>query len=244
MKKVVVYTAVTRGFETIRDPEVMSKEIDYICYSDNPRIVRGTVWQYREISDIGLDPVRVTKHIKIMPHLYFPEYERSIWVDGRVLVRGDISSLLDRCLAEKGCAFAMHPWRNSIYDEAQACIQKGKDSVRVIESQMARYRAEGYPEENGLISGGVILRNHHDAQVQQVMEAWWEEVFNGSLRDQLSFNYVAWKNNFNYALIPGDIWENEWFAVVPRRKTIAYYRQRIRARLNQLLNRNASVEGR
>ena len=27
------------------------------------------------------------------------------------------------------------------------------------------------------------------------MEAWTDEVMNGSHRDQLSFNYVCWKNN-------------------------------------------------
>ena len=27
------------------------------------------------------------------------------------------------------------------------------------------------------------------------MDEWWEEIKNGSHRDQLSFNYVCWKNN-------------------------------------------------
>ena len=32
----------------------------------------------------------------------------------------------------------------------------------------------------------------------QAMEQWEEQVLRYSLRDQLSFNFVAWKNNFDF----------------------------------------------
>jgi len=35
-----------------------------------------------------------------------------------------------------------------------------KDSREVIEKQMARYRAEGYPENAGMFETGVVLRRH------------------------------------------------------------------------------------
>ena len=43
------------------------------------------------------------------------------------------------------------------------------------------------------------------------MESWWEEIKYNSKRDQLSFNYVAWKNGLKYNSIPGDIRNNSFF---------------------------------
>ena len=66
-------------------------------------------------------------------------------------------------------------------------------------------KSENYPENNGLISGGVLVRKHTDEKLIKVMEEWWYFVKNFSKRDQLSFNYVAWKHHFKYNVIPGDI---------------------------------------
>jgi hypothetical protein len=62
---------------------------------------------------------------------------------------------------------------------------------------MQEYLFDGYPYNNGLVATWVLHRdntgkNHH------FCAAWWEQVKNYSIRDQLSFNYVAWKLNFTY----------------------------------------------
>ena len=66
-------------------------------------------------------------------------------------------------------------------------------------------KSEKYPEHNGLLFASVLIRKHHDENLKKVMEDWWYCVKNYSKRDQLSFNYVAWKNNFVPNTIPGDI---------------------------------------
>ena len=43
------------------------------------------------------------------------------------------------------------------------------------------------------------------------MEDWWTEIKYGSRRDQLSFNYIAWKNNFKFNYLEGDSRKNEYF---------------------------------
>ena len=43
------------------------------------------------------------------------------------------------------------------------------------------------------------------------MEDWWTEIKYGSKRDQLSFNYVAWKNSLNFNYMDGDSRNNEYF---------------------------------
>ena len=34
----------------------------------------------------------------------------------------------------------------------------------------------GYPEDNGLITGGVILRKHNEKDCIEVMEDWWKRL--------------------------------------------------------------------
>lgn len=101
---------------------------------------------------------------------------------------------------EHGAAIGVfrHPDRRCIYVEAARCISMSKDDPALIIRQMERYRREGYPPDNGLAECNVIVRHHSDALVQKVMSDWWREIRKGSRRDQLSFNYVIWKNAFKY----------------------------------------------
>ena len=58
-----------------------------------------------------------------------------------------------------------------------------------------------------------MVRDLHDERVENVMETWWEEVLNGSKRDQLSFNYSCWKNDFVYDTSDLFSCENEYVKV-------------------------------
>jgi hypothetical protein len=76
---------------------------------------------------------------------------------------------------------------------------------------MERYISHGYPKGNGLLSSGLLYRRHNDYEVIKVMEDWWSEIKYGSRRDQLSFNYSAWKNDFDFEYIHDDVRHNKYF---------------------------------
>ena len=76
---------------------------------------------------------------------------------------------------------------------------------------MERYFMVGYPQNNGLITGMVILRRHNEKDCIETMEDWWTEIKYNSKRDQLSFNYCAWKNDLKFNYIEGDSRDNEYF---------------------------------
>ena len=44
-----------------------------------------------------------------------------------------------------------------------------------------------------------VLRKHNEPDVIKTMESHWNELKHNSRREQLSFNYVAWKNDFEFA---------------------------------------------
>jgi len=196
-KRLVVYTAIFGGFEDLL-PQRKFKDIDYIAFSDQP--LKSRTWTVRKFPSLFSDSVRCAKEFKILPHRFFPEYEYSIWIDGNYLVVGDVGGLLDRVLKHKNMAVFDH---NQTVNDARGCLYREfeeimalgrhsgryKDNPDVMRHQIARYRTEGYPENNGLVFASILVRRHNQPDVIRTMEHWWNEIQNGSRRDQLSFNY-------------------------------------------------------
>ena len=217
MSKRIIYTSVFGGYDEV--VEQSSNGWDWKCFSEDTHI------------PIYEDNNRNAKRFKVLPHRYLKDYEYSVFIDGNMSVRGDLNELVDRYLKDSNVAFFSHSnnhldGRNCPYDEARTIFQLGdknmkatpdrgmlnyKDNPFVIEKQMNRYIDEGFPKNNGLITGMVILRRHNEADCIQTMEDWWTEIKYNSKRDQLSFNYSAWKNNLNFNYMEGDSRNNQYF---------------------------------
>ena len=86
-----------------------------------------------------------------------------------------------------------------------------KDNPYLIQKQMTKYHMLGFPKDKGLITGMVILRRHNEKDCIETMEDWWTEIKYGSKRDQLSFNYCAWKNDLKFNYMLGDSRDNDYF---------------------------------
>jgi hypothetical protein len=77
--------------------------------------------------------------------------------------------------------------------------------------QVKRYEDEGYPRQNGLGTTMVLVRRHNEKDCIKLMENWWTEIKYNSKRDQLSFNYIAWKYKVKFNYIDGDSRNNKYF---------------------------------
>ncbi len=222
-KKKVVYTAIFGNKDKLIEPQYVPDDFDFICFTDQD--FDSQVWQIRKVKGNFDNPRLSAKIFKILPHRYLPEYELSIWVDGNILIKGNINKLVDKYLSQAPLAFFDHrnlqlDARSCIYQEAEALLEmakkgKIKDDPNIIKKQVGDYRLQGYPEQNGLIVGGIILRKHNLPEVINLMEKWWEEINKYSIRDQLSFNFVAWQNNANFVYMEGDMRDNEFFRMLP-----------------------------
>ena len=217
MSKRIIYTSVFGGYDEV--VEQSSNGWDWKCFSEDTH------------TPIYEDNNRNAKRFKVLPHRYLKDYEYSVFIDGNMSVRGDLNELVDKYLVDSNVAFFSHSnnnldGRNCAYDEARTIFELGdknmkatpdrgilnyKDNPFVIEKQMNRYIDEGFPKNNGLITGMVILRRHNEADCIQTMEDWWTEIKYNSKRDQLSFNYSAWKNNLKFNYMKGDSRNNQYF---------------------------------
>lgn len=214
MRKIIVYTAIFGNYNALIEQPKFDN-VDYVCFTDQP--VESKSWKVVVVEPpFGNDNTRNNRYYKLLPYLHFPQYEFSIYIDGNFILKRNPQLLINKFITEDysmACfdhAKTIRDPRNCIYSEYQAIknlSEKGfsKDIQEVMDKQINFFRAELYPENEGLISGGVLVRKHHDNLMKKVSDDWWYFVKNYSKRDQLSFNFVAWKNNFKYNIIPGDI---------------------------------------
>lgn len=223
--KVVVYTAIFGHRDVLHDPEYVSRGVDFVCFTDDPKL-RSSVWNIRyEQPSFPNDSVRSAKIYKVFPHRYFPEHEKSIWIDGNIIVRGDLTKAAEEYLRDVDMAAydhnIGHDARNCLYKEAQSILEAKKKGrykhldKSIIQKQIERYAIDGYPQNAGLITAMILFRRHGSPLVEKTMVDWWKEIRNNSPRDQLSFNYVAWKNHLAINYIKQNSRDNKYFYQVP-----------------------------
>ena len=202
--KYVCYTCITGDYDDLIDPKYVSKDWDYICFTNNKNLV-SNVWEIKYIPEFltCLDNYRINRYIKILPHIIFGKYECSLYVDGNILIDGDLNLLIEK-YNQSPIYIKKHESRNCIYKELSACISQNKDDYNVMTNQVNRYYDEGYPLNYGLTHNNVILRYHNNKICKTIMNNWWNEIIFGSFRDQLSLFYVLWKFNYKNFLINFD----------------------------------------
>lgn len=201
MKK-VIYTAITNDYDTLKNPTTMTKDWDYVCFSD--RVINSDIWQVRPTLKSDAKEAR-----KVKVDISDLNYDLSIWHDASFQIRCNLDEFINY-YHRKELSIIDHPGRDCIYEEAEACIGLEKDRKELILDQMEAYEKEGYPTDNGLVATGIIIRTHTES-VEKFGRIWWEEVKKWSKRDQLSFNYALWKHPLNVHLFKSDVWFREFY---------------------------------
>jgi len=214
MNKNVVYTCIVGGYDTLKEPEYVTSGFDYVCFTDDLTI-KSDIWEIRPLPSFveGFSNVKKQRLVKINPHLVLSDYDISIWVDGNVSLKGDLNKLLDENLIDDCSVYVpKHPHRNCIYEESAIVIGMKKDKAEIINPQIERYKSEEFPKNYGLLQSNILIRKHNNADCIKLMEEWTNELKNGSHRDQLSFNYVCWKNkDIKVVYLDKFIYKSEYF---------------------------------
>ena len=184
----VIFTAVTGGYDDLPPPGFFPPNCDFVAFSDRPIQVDG--WKVLPLNYQHPDPAKSARFVKLHPHLYFPDHEVSLWIDGNVRMIGDVGVFVDALPSDGVMGTFVHPLRDCIYDEGMECLEFLKDDEAIVCRQLDFYREQGIPDSLGLWETNVVVRRHNDARCIELMTAWWREVENGSRRDQLSLPVV------------------------------------------------------
>ena len=204
--KATAYTAIIGAYDTLKkQPRTGDEFVAY--FSGKAR--RASPWKIvKSQLDLGRN-VLTAKWYKMMPHRLFPGSDYTLWMDGSVKMTAGLGivELAERYMKDADILLFKHHKRTCLYDEAIEVISQKLDKNTIVYEQVFDYTRDGYPVNNGLVEATVLLRRNNKA-VNEFNELWWQEVNRYSVRDQISFNYLAQKTGIKIAYFPGTIGDN------------------------------------
>jgi hypothetical protein len=228
--RALVYTAIFGGYETLKQPVPQNEPCDFVCFTDSKMQSRENCWQIIPVRrDPKIHSRMQAKRFKILSHKVFPggrltwrhapfrhrsPVNLTIWIDGSLEIKSStFVEDMRAALATHDWAVFAHPDRDCIYEEAVRSAPLDKYRNLPILAQTETYRGDISPH-GGLYACGVIVRREPlSERVRKANELWWQENISWSYQDQLSFPYVLKKTGATVAVIPGNLWKNEWFEV-------------------------------
>ena len=196
-ERIAVYTVLFGDYDSIKNINCNDRNCDFYIITDQS-IPKNSKWKQKHFAfpkSINTNVLK-NRYLKMHPHLMFPDYKYSLYIDAFLGINFPPSFLLPRLGKNLIGAYSHEETRNCIYDEALTVVKANKDSRTKVMYQIERYKKEGFPKHFGLFENNILLRNHNDSKCVAIMEDWWQEFSNGkqSKRDQLSLMYVIWKH--------------------------------------------------
>jgi len=205
--KIVVYQAIMGGRDNFYPPAYLPDDVDHFTI----------------VGQGDKNPLDAAKKFKILPHRYFREYDISVWMDGNYQLTGDIREVVNRFMDKADWAVLRHPAENlkiipSVYREAEVAIMQKVVKPDAMKRQMESYRKEGLPKGSEVVMNSIIIRRHNKPKIIKFDEAWWRELNRFTMRDQISFPYLAWKYRLKYVKLNNIEFMADWFLFRPHTK--------------------------
>lgn len=159
-------------------------------------------------------PVMEAKRYKVLPHLFFPCEDVTIWIDGNIWLNVEPEALAHDLLGDADMALCAHPYRENVWQEFGALREQKRFQIPFLQAQLAEqetaYRAEGLPDNVPLFECSVLIRRNTD-RMARAMESWWAQICRWQWRDQVSLPYVLWMNDIRIAVHSINVREHQAF---------------------------------
>ena len=165
-------------------------------------------------------PEMDAKRYKVLPHLYCPDHEITIWTDANIWLQAKPEDIAKRYLGPADMALFSHPVRETVWQEFYALTVEERFHIPWLQQQLAdqqdRYRAQALPEGTRLYECNVLIRRRSD-KMARLMDAWWAELTRWQWRDQVSLPYVLWRygSGLKVNALTGNVRDHPDFRYVP-----------------------------
>lgn len=179
----VCYTAIFGDYEELKEPSIIPEGWEFICFTDQP--LKSDVWNIIHMNVFDT-PQRTARWVKIMGWI---DWQYSMWVDASFQINIDLNGWWDTRF-KSPFSSARHPLRSDIYAEARSCIVNNRGDNGKVQLQEDKYRSLSFPMHTGIITSGIMMRENTPECIK-LHEAWWKELSEQSVRDQLSFAFVS-----------------------------------------------------
>ena len=198
--KSVVYTCITNDYDDLKEIEIykyIDSDWDYVCFSDNEELIKQGqcgIWEVRPLQFKDLDNTRNQRWHKTHPHILFPGYEKSVWIDGNInILTNKLYEVIRN--TSQDILVPEHFKNLCIYTEYKDVMNAKLDDKDIINQELALIKNDGMPTNYGFAETNILYRKHHNEKIVSCMDMWWDFINKYSKRDQLSFTYVLWKHD-------------------------------------------------
>ena len=194
-----VYTCITNNYDDIYEIEsynIIDNNIDYILFTDNKEHIQQKyigIWEVKPLFYSCNCHTKNNRWHKLHPHILFPEYKESIYIDANINIISDFIYNIDS--TGKIILVPEHFKNVCIYKEFSDVIKSQLDNISIVSQQLSFITKDRMPINYGFTENNIIYRKHHNKQIIKIMNEWWSIIYKYSKRDQLSFTYTLWKNN-------------------------------------------------
>lgn len=188
MSNIVVYSCITGDYEQSKTGQNWG-DADWFMFTDKelPESPDKTGWKYLPARTLFKDPRRDARWHKLLSHQLFPNYDYTIWIDGSIVLKITPEELVAK-MGEADLMTFKHPNRTTVTEEAEECIRLKLDEEWVIKEYISRI---GSSEFNLPLAETKVVVRRNSAEVELFNQEWFYQLMSGTLRDQISFPYVA-----------------------------------------------------
>ncbi len=196
---IAVYTVIFGDYDDLLEPRCCPDNCRFFMIGDRTRIPENSVWEYFELPEeiqtriSGMNNTEKNRFLKMMPHLLFPDFNYSVYLDGNIRMVTDPTEFINR-MPESGFSAHRHVSRDCVYEEARAVIELKKAPKEKIEELVQFLRREKMPAHYGLPECPVLVRRHRQPECVRLMEEWWKLFERFPYRDQLLLPLVLFEN--------------------------------------------------
>ena len=191
INKLVIYTALFGDYDDLIEPKEKFDGCDFVCFTDQLSL-SSDIWDIQIINKLDFPPNMMNRMYKWLPHLYFKNYNYSLYIDSNILIKENVYDFIHMFNESDKIFMPKHFSRNCIYEEFNTLILEGKIVYNLAMKQLNFYESNSFPKNYGLTENNIILRNHNDENIIKLMNYCWNDLLKFTNRDQLCLMYNAW----------------------------------------------------
>ena len=181
----VIYKCVLGNYDTV-EPPIKKDKYDFVIFTDIENYHDG--WLNVISSKTEKNLKRKCLWYKTHPHYFFQNSEFSLWLDGNVSICEDGLKIIESHKLFSEISSFKHWGRDCMFDEAAEIFTLELDKPQNINFAINSANNAKLPANWGLWETNALFINLKDELVKKALERWWQLIYLGSERDQLSFS--------------------------------------------------------
>jgi hypothetical protein len=221
--RIAIYSANIGGYEKFYDHVEQSVKCDHIMFTDNPPPAGKSHVIYRPVEvKSGISNHMAYKKLKILPEVYMPGYDYTIWIDGNMKV--DSPFFVEECLdmlgdgsfgAARHTSTYINVRREDIFDEIIESKQYGSYPDEPFSEIVDMARNAGYPSMYGLWLSGFLVRSKGAARLNSTWALLNDKFSRSRPQCQVTLSLASYLSDFKITDIgePGFVYDNNLFSI-------------------------------